>query len=65
MRDFLNNEIQVGDRVVYCQYMKTSAKLIEANVVKLLPQKVRIQVNGVRYNQGIMDVYPDKLVVIK
>lgn len=62
MKDFLGNEIHIGDMVVALRYQRTSAELYKAEVLKITPKMVQVQTNykfdPIRY------VYPKKIVVI-
>ena len=43
MKDYLGNELQVGDKVVYLQFNRTSAQFHEGTVESFTPQKVYVR----------------------
>ena len=61
MKDFLGNELQVGDAVVYCRHAKTNAHLLVGKVAKIHEKKVTILI-GIPDRRRKADVYPEKLV---
>ena len=64
MKDFLKNELQIGDHIVYCRYNRTSAGLIKGRVIDIFDKMLKIIVvydnGGVKY----INVYPNKVVKI-
>lgn len=63
MKDFLENEICVGDRIVYCKYNKTNASLYKGTVEGITEKMVKIVYDN--YGMRLSTVSPDKIVVIK
>lgn len=67
-RDFLGNEIKVGDRVVAMRYRGTSALLYEGVVEKVSPKTVCVKKKpSEEYGWGMYDVMrvdTSKVVVI-
>lgn len=62
MKDFLNNELNIGDEVVYLYYARTSAELKIGKIIKITDKMVKIetssQYNGATYKQSdkIIDI---------
>lgn len=70
MKDFLNQEINIGDRVVTIDYIKTSSWFVKAKVVGFTEQMVKIEKEGEEGygpypNAPYFLKMPDKIVVIK
>lgn len=68
MKDFLNHEIKIGDRVVALRHRGTSSFLYKGEVIKLKGQFVIIgKIENVESEWGLYDemkVSPYKVVVI-
>jgi len=60
MKDFLENELNIGDRVVYCKYNKTNASLLKGIVEGITTAKVRIAYD--EYGMRLATVSPEKLI---
>ncbi len=45
-KDFLNNQLEIGDEVVYVKYNGTSAELMKGKVVGLTEKMVRVESEG-------------------
>lgn len=62
MKDFLDNELNIGDEVVYLYYAKTSAELKSGEIINITDKMVKIETskkyNGATYKQ------PDKIIDI-
>lgn len=66
-RDFLGNEIKIGDKVVAMRYRGTSALLYEGIVEKVSPKTVCVKKKYKGYDWGMYDVMrvdSGKVVVI-
>lgn len=50
MKDFLGNEIHIGDVVVALRYQRTSAELYKAVVLKITQKMVLLQIHLSRKN---------------
>lgn len=60
MQDFLGNELNIGDRIVYCKYNKTNASLYKGVVEGITNKKVKIAFDD--YGMRLATVSPEHLV---
>lgn len=63
MRDFLGNEIKVGDRVIYSMGYRSDCNLYKGTVVKTDIDKVTI--NSDQTNRLILRYRSSEIIVIK
>ncbi len=58
MKDFLGNELSIGDRVVAVSHRRTSSTLYEGTITKLTPKMVEVETKGSeddwRYEEKMM-----------
>lgn len=62
MKDFLDNELTVGDEVVYLYHVRTSSELKNGKIINITNKMVKIETNA-EYN-GVTYKQPDKIIDI-
>ena len=60
MKDFLDNEVTIGDEVVYLYHVRRSSELKKGKIINITNKMVKIE-TSVEYN-GVTYKQPDKII---